>query len=170
MDPVSAMMIAGGASGVIGNITGGIQRNRILKQEAARLRRNQEILQQQRNSQAQIGSMRLGEMLGQALMNRLGGGLQMSGSVLESEAQNYAFQDLTRRQELYQSDLQALELTDRLQDNSANRGGLFISTLFNSLGVAAETAGSVYKQNAKVPSQSPPVPKQSNWYSNLFKN
>jgi hypothetical protein len=182
MDPMTAMMVAGGVGKLVGNISQGIQKNRLLKLEAQRLQANKRMLEEQRQSQGQLGSMRLGEMLGQAMMSRLGGGLAMSGSVLESETQNQGFRDFTMRQGLYQTDLQMYELNNRITDNSASRGGLFMSTLLDSLGGAAESAGNIYSQQAKVPTSTPnnsksvlysPIPSSSqrassNWSSKLF--
>jgi hypothetical protein len=180
MDPMTAMMIAGGVTKLVGGIAGGIQKNKLLKLEAERLDRNKMILQEQRQSQGQIGSMRLGEMLGQAMMSRLGGGLAMSGSVLESESQNHAFRDLSMRQGMYQTDLQGMELDYRIQDNQSSQSGLLMSTILDSMGVAAASAGNIYSQQAKVPSGKPasdfPIPaksqssssRTSSWASEMF--
>jgi hypothetical protein len=180
MDPATAMLVAGGVGKLVGSISQGIQKNRLLKLEAQRLQNNKLMLEEQRQSQGQLGSMRLGEMLGQAMMSRLGGGLAMSGSVLESESQNQGFRDFSMRQGLYQSDLQMYELDNRIMDNSASRSGLFMTTLLDSLGGAADTAGAVYSQQAKIPSGGGkadfPIParslssssRTSSWSSELF--
>ena len=145
IDPVTAAAIAGGAQSSMKGIFNALDntRNKMAGLEISRIQRNQRLNNELLRTKMDSDQMTFGQALGQRMMQSMRGGLEMSGSLLDTQSQNAGMMQQEMNATRFQTYLQNLQLQDNIVNQQQAIRNNNRNKVLGLLGAGIDTGSSV---------------------------